>query len=421
MTPSARWRAHVMTSRRSFLKAASAGALITGFSARAGKSADYRSELEARIARRDFRGLTKEDLPTPSLILDREIFEQNLARMNDHSKATGLKLRPHVKVHKCVEVARRQLELGAIGLTTATIAESELMSSSGFKGVFWTRQPAGKNNISRAVALSKRDPNFLFVVDDPVIAGRVEEAAAATGATCTIVVDVFAGLTRHGMQPGQPALELAQKVQSSKHLRLHGLMGYSGAASHTRGWEERCKKSRDDLRGLLESVELCRKSGLPVNIISGGSTGTYNIDTENGLTELQCGSYVFMDTGYVKIGGKSNATVYEDFGPSLTVMTTVVSKRHPNQCTIDAGNKALLRPTDEAKGMPWITVENQGAEYGILKWKDGDRDLKLGERVELYPTNLDMSVNVYDRIYVTRGEQVTDVWPIMGRSGAAQR
>ena len=158
-----------------------------------------------------------------------------------------------------------------------------------------------------------------------------------------------------------------------------------------------------------------------MNIISGGSTGTYNIDTENGLTELQCGSYVFMDTGYRKIGGKSSATVYEDFGPSLTVMTTVVSKRHPNQCTIDAGNKALLRPTDEAKGMPWITVENQGAEYGILKWKDGDRDLKLGERVELYPTNLDMSVNVYDRIYVARGEQVVDVWPIMGRSGSPQR
>ena len=411
-----------MTSRRSFLKAASTGSLLATLGPRAARTADLRlNEIEARIARRDFRALIKEDLPTPSLILDSEIFDQNLRRMAEHSKATGLKLRPHVKIHKSVDVARRQLGLGAIGLTTATIAESELMSSSGLKGVFWTRQPAGRNNITRAVALSKRDSTFLLVVDDPIIAELVEQAAASAGARCTVVVDVFAGLTRHGMQSGRPALELAQKVDASKHLRLHGLMGYSGGASHTRGWEERRKKSCDDLAGLLETVELCRKSGLPVNIVSGGSTGTYNIDTENGLTELQCGSYIFMDTGYRKVGGKSNAAVYDDFGAALTVMTTVVSKRHPNQCTIDAGNKALLRPTDEAKGMPWITVENQGAEYGILKWKDGDRDLKLGERVELYPTNLDMSVNVYDRIYVARGEQIVDVWPIMGRSGAPQR
>jgi D-serine deaminase-like pyridoxal phosphate-dependent protein len=409
--------AHDMTTRRSFLQVTSAGALLTGLSPQLATTADFDSELEAR----DTHDLTKEDLPTPSLILDREIFDKNLNRMNDHSKATGLKIRPHVKIHKCVEVARRQLALGAIGLTTATIAESELMSAAGFKGVFWTRQPAGRNNISRAVALSKRDTSFLFVVDDTVIADQVEEAAAAAGTRCTIVVDVFAGLTRHGMQAGAPALALAQKVDTSKHLRLHGLMGYSGWASHTQGWEERCKKSREDLQGLLETVELCRKAGLPIQIISGGSTGTYNIDKENGLTELQCGSYVFMDTAYRKIGGKQNPGVYDDFGSSLTVMTTVVSKRHPNQCTIDAGNKALLRPTDEAKGMPWITVENQGAEYGILKWKDGDRDLKLGDRVELYPTNLDMSVNVYDRIYVARGEQIVDVWPIMGRSGAAQR
>jgi D-serine deaminase-like pyridoxal phosphate-dependent protein len=391
-----------MTSRRGFLTAA------------AGLPA------AARAARTDLRGLTKEDLPTPCMILDLDVFEKNARQMAAHSKSTGLLLRPHVKVHKSVDIAKRQIGLGAIGLTTATIAESELMSGAGLKGVFWTRQPAGKNNISRAVALAKRDPTFVLVVDDPVIAEQLEQAAAAAGAKLNVAVDVYAGLTRHGMEAGEPALELARRVDSSKRLRLAGLMGYSGGASHTMGFENRRKKSQEDLAGLLETVEACKKSGLPVHFISGGSTGTYNIDTGS-LTELQCGSYVFMDTGYRKIGGQSNEAVYDDFGASLTVMTTVVSKRHPRQCTIDAGNKALLRPTDEAKGMPWITVENQGAEYGILKWKDGDRDLKLGERVELYPTNLDMSTNVYDRYYVARGEQIVDVWPIMGRSGAAQR
>jgi D-serine deaminase-like pyridoxal phosphate-dependent protein len=393
---------------------------MAGASAWAAKTDLRINEVEARIQRGDLRGLTKEDLPTPCLILDQAIFEQNIRKMANHGKTTGLKIRPHVKVHKCVEIAKRQVALGAIGLTTATIAESELMSASGVKGVFWTRQPAGKNNLSRAVALAAKDPTFLLVVDDPIIAEQLEQAAAPARVKLNVVVDVYAGLTRHGMQPGQPSLELAQKVHSSKQMRLIGLMGYSGGASHTKGFEERRKKSQNDLAGLLETVDLCKKSGVPVEIVSGGSTGTYNIDVGS-LTELQCGSYVFMDTGYRKIGGKNNDAVYDDWGASLTVMTTVMSKRHPNQCTIDAGNKAMLRPTDEAKGMPWIKVENQGAEYGILKWSDGDRDLKLGERVELYPTNLDMSVNVYDRVYVAQGERIVDVWPIMGRSGAAQR
>jgi len=130
-------------------------------------------------------------------------------------------------------------------------------------------------------------------------------------------------------------------------------MGYSGGASHTHGWETRKKKSEQDLAGLMESVALARKAGLPVEIVTGGSTGTYNIDSETkGLTELQAGSFVFMDTLYRHVGGKQDPAVYTDFGSALTVMTTVISKRHPHQCTIDAGNKALLRPTDEVKAVP---------------------------------------------------------------------
>ncbi|MEJ7607097.1 MAG: hypothetical protein WKF37_12740 [Bryobacteraceae bacterium] len=156
-------------------------------------------------------------------------------------------------------------------------------------------------------------------------------------------------------------------------------------------------------------------------IVSGGSTGTYNIDKENNLTELECGSYVFMDTAYFAIGSKNGDAKYVDFGGALTVNTTVDSNRHPNIVTTDYGNKAMARPTDQVKGMPWLQVGNQGAEYGALKWQDKDRDIKLGERFEIYCTNLDMSTNCYDRYYVARGEQIVDVWPIMGRSGAAQR
>jgi D-serine deaminase-like pyridoxal phosphate-dependent protein len=386
------------------------------------RSASRYAELEARIARHDLKNLFKEDLPTPCMIVDLEILEKNLNTMADHCRKTGLQLRGHVKVHKSPEIAKRQAALGSIGVTCATVAECELMAKAGIKGVLLTRQPTSRNNIGRTVALARGEPTFGTVVDDPLVAEWLQEAAAAEGVTLRTVVDVYAGMTRHGIEPGGPAIDLAKKVDSSKNLKLIGLMGYSGGASHTKGWNERKKKSQDDLAGLLESVAMARAAGLPVSIVTGGSTGTYNIDSESkSLTELQAGSFVFMDTLYRQIGGRQDPTAYSDFGLALTVMTTVISKRHPNQVTIDAGNKALLRPTDEVKGCPEVKVENHGAEYGALVSKDSDRDFELGERAELYPSNLDMSTSVYDRYYVARGEQIIDVWPIMGRSGAAQR
>jgi D-serine deaminase-like pyridoxal phosphate-dependent protein len=404
-----------MLSRRRLFTAASAG--IAGIASRS-FAANTNRDIKELVA----KNLSKDDLPTPCMIVDQEIFEQNLRTMAGHCRASGIHLRGHVKVHKSPEIARRQVALGSIGVTCATVAECELMAQSGLKGVLLTRQPTSRNNIARVIDLARREPTFATVVDDPLAAEWLQDAAAAKGVKLRTVVDVYAGLTRHGIEPGEPALQLAKQVDAARNLKLTGLMGYSGGAAHTHGFAERTQKSMQDLSGLAESIEAAKKAGLPVEIATGGSTGTYNIDSgTKTLTELQAGSFVFMDTLYRKIGGKDDPGAYTDFGMALTVMTTVISKRHPRQCTIDAGNKALLRPTDEVKGRPEVKVENQGAEYGILAWTEADRDFKLGERVELYPSNLDMSTNVYDRYYVARGEKIVDVWTIMGRAGAAQR
>ncbi|HEY7305383.1 MAG TPA: alanine racemase [Bryobacteraceae bacterium] len=411
-----------MNSRRQFLRASAAAGLLPLVRTRANTTAPYTySEFERRIARRDFQGMTKYVLPTPCMLLDLDLFEQNIRKMAAHSKSVGISVRPHVKVHKSVEVAKRQMALGAIGLTAATIAEAELMSGSGIQGVLWTKQPASQNNIWRAVSLSKRDPSFMFVVDAPEVVDWVEQAAVASKAKCRVAVSVFASMPRQGIEAGQPALTLAQKLSSSSHFSFEGYMAYSGNAAHTRGFEARCKRSSEDLAGVRETIELSKKCGLPVNIVSGGSTGTYNIDQNNGLTELEAGSYVFMDTGYWAIGGKDGNEIYSDFSSALTVLTTVDGKLHPNLVTTDYGNKAMARSTDRVKDKPWLEVGTQGAEYGALRWKDGAPELKLGDRVEIYPTNLDVSTAAYDRYYVTRGDQVIDAWSIMGRGGAPQR
>jgi D-serine deaminase-like pyridoxal phosphate-dependent protein len=415
-----------MTSRRHFLMTAAASSALATRRMRAAKTSGDAfpyTELETRIAKRDFRDLTKDVLPTPCMVIDLAVFEQNMKRMTDQVKSTGINLRPHCKIHKSVDIARRQMNMGAIGITCATIAEAELMSNAGIRNVLWTQQPASINNVARAVALSKKDPTFMFVVDSPVVLEWVEQAAAANDARLRIAVSVYAGMDRQGIDNGQPAVELAQKVAQSKRASFEGLMAYSGTAAHTHGWDKRCARSASDLAGAGETAALCRKSGLPVNIVSGGSTGTYNIDHQNGLTELEAGSYVFMDTGYAQIGSKSGDATYSDFGTSLTILTTVTSRNHPNLVTTDYGNKANAKPTDKVKGKPWLQVTNQGAEYGGLKWNAGDPgpELKLGDRVEIICTNLDTSTNNFDRYYVADGDRIVDVWPIMGRAGAAQR
>src|SRR5437763_14621503 len=167
-----------MSSRRQFLTAGAAASFFTPAIAQAGRTAavDFPyAEFETRIARRDFRDITRDVLPTPSMVVDLDLFEKNVETMADQCKATGINVRPHVKIHKCVDVARRQVAQGAIGLTCATIAEAELMSGAGIQHVLWTKQPASYNNIARAIALSKKDPTFMFVVDDPLVVDWVEE------------------------------------------------------------------------------------------------------------------------------------------------------------------------------------------------------------------------------------------------------
>ena len=396
---------------------------VTPMMAATGRKSYSHAELEAKVARRDFRGLTKHDLPTPNLVLDQDMFEGNLKTMADHCKRTGLHLRAHVKVHRSADIAKRQIESGSIGLSCATISECELMIDAGLPGILWTCQPVGPNKFSRIVALTKKDPSFMFAVEDPLIVDQIEELATAEKVTFNVVVDNDVGIGRQGVMPGQEGLELSRQVTKAKNLRLAGLMGYSGAASHEKGWQARKQVSEEEVGKLMESVHLCRKAGIPVEIVTGGSTGSYNIDSEakDGLTELQAGSYACMDSNYSRIGSKDGDETYDDFGLALTVLTTVISKHYPKKAAIDAGNKSMTQPSDMVMGRPDLRVRRAGAEYGMLEWDHADREPKLGDQFELVMSNLDMSVNCFDRMFVCRGDDVVDLYSVLGRKGPSQR
>jgi D-serine deaminase-like pyridoxal phosphate-dependent protein len=366
---------------------------------------------------------TKFDLPTPALLLDLDLFEANLRKMADHCRQSGCGFRPHAKTHKCPEIAHRQIAAGALGISVATVAEAEMMAGAGIRGVLLTSPIVEPRKIARVAELVAKGGEILLAVGHALEAERLAEAARQRKVTVDVLIDVDVGDRRTGVEPGQPALELARLISKTRGLRLRGLQAYSGSSSHVVGFAEREQASRTALAKAIETRKLLATAGFDPAIFSGGSTGTYNIDTyRGGLTELQVGSFVFMDVNYRVIGGKTGA-VYEDFHPSLTVLTTVVNAAHPDQVTVDAGIKAFSTDSGdkpEAKGAAGLSYRKFGDEFGALTAERGGRLPQLGDRLEFIVPHCDPTVNLYDRLYVTRGNEIQAVWPILARreSGA---
>ncbi len=380
------------------------------------------AEIDKRLeSGKGLTGLTKADLVTPALLLDLDLLDANIARMAAHAKAAKINLRPHGKTHKCPQIAERQIKAGAIGLCTATIREAEAMSAAGIKNLLITTELVGKPKIERLIKLTRRAPETMSAVDSSVHVQQLSDAAVASKINLNVMMDVDPGGRRTGIPPGERAIKLAEQIVKLPNLKLRGIHGYSGPSAHVNTFEARRCHSTKVMTPVLETFQQLKKMGLPVEIMSGGSTGTYNIDCElQGMTELQTGSYVFMDVEYRAIGGKSGA-VYEDFAPSLTVMATVISKSYDDHATTDAGIKAFAsdkpKHLPEIKGATGVTLGYGGDEHGILIFNQPSRDFNIGDRIEFIIPHCDPNVNLYDRIYCTRGENVVDVWRTVGRYG----
>ncbi len=365
---------------------------------------------------------TKDDLPTPALLLDLDLFEANLRAMAEHCRGARCGFRPHAKTHKCPEIARRQVASGALGVSVATVAEAEAVAAAGVRGILLTSPVLVRGKFARLVELAKAGAEVMLALGHPRQADLLAEAAGHARLRVDVLVDLDVGDRRTGTLPGEPALELARRIGGLKPLRLRGLQAYAGHASHVVGFEARRQRSRESLARAVETRELLSKAGFDAAILSGGSTGTYNIDSSiPGVTELQVGSYVFMDADYRRIGGRAG-DVYEDFQPALSVLSTVVSATHADRVTLDAGVKALdttvpFKP--EAKGRHGLVYERGGDEFGYLVSTAGAKLPGLGERVEFIVPHCDPTANLYDRIHATRGEKVEDVWAIAARREAS--
>ncbi|MEX2299817.1 MAG: DSD1 family PLP-dependent enzyme [Bryobacterales bacterium] len=402
------------------MKKTIAAATVAGPTVLLGRASAYSlTEIEKHLqSNKGISGVTKNDLPTPALLVDLDRLEANIRRMADHAKNAGVQLRPHAKTHKCVEIARRQLEAGAIGACTATIREAEALSFEGIGGLLITSEMVGPNKMERLIRLTKQRPETMSVVDNPWHAEQLSEAAQAAKVQLNVMVDIDPMGRRTGTEPGKKAVELAKKIDQLPNLKLRGVHGYSGASSHVEGFEARKEHSAKVMGPVIDSFRQMQRDGLPAEIMSGASTGTYNIDPAlGGMTELQVGSYVFMDVDYRKIGGQSGG-VYEDFQPALTVLATVISKNYDDRATTDAGLKAFATDRKfgpEVVGVQGVDYRFGGDEHGILQWEHPSREIRLGEKLEMLVPHCDPNVNLYDRIFCVRGDQVREVWKVTAR------
>ncbi len=362
-----------------------------------------------------------DDLATPALVLDLDAFEWNVAKMSGALKARGRAFRPHGKSHKCPEIARRLIAAGAVGSCVARLSEAEVFAEHGISGLLVTTAIVGRAKIARAVELASRQPDTIFVVDAADNVRDLNDAVAARQGRGTLrlnlAVDLLYGRT--GIAHGAPALALAQLIDQLPHVRCAGLQAYDGTAAHVVGHAARRARSLDTMGQAVETRRLFERSGLECPLLTGGSTGTYDIDTEvEGMTEHQPGSFVFMDLDYNRIGGV-DGPVYSDFRSALTVLTTVVSQR-PGTAIVDGGYKAFStdrpfgpKPVDPA--LSEVPYAWAGDEHGRLDLAPAQRDVKLGDRIAFLVPHCDPTVNLYDEMHAVRGGRVEAVWPIAAR------
>ena len=264
---------------------------------------------------------------------------------------------------------------------------------------------------------AQTSPQFVQAVDYAQNARDRNDAAKAAGIVADVVVYVVIG-TRSGVPAGDQAVAIAQLVDTLPNLKLRGIISYDGGAQHIKGYKNRLEQTLKRFGPSVETFERFKQAGLNTEIFSGGGTGTYNIlPKAPGVTDLQVGSYLFMDCQYLEIGGESNDEVYTDFAPSLTVVTTVLNTYFPKSITTDAGAKALTLN----KPGPWVIGEkdfsyNAGSdEFGVIKYETAQRSYKVGDKLELIVPHCDPAVNEYDQMYAIRNDRVEAVWPIAAR------
>jgi 3-hydroxy-D-aspartate aldolase len=360
-----------------------------------------------------------DDIDTPALIVDLDAFDRNVKKMAEFARKNGVRLRPHAKTHKSPAIALKQIAQGAVGQCCQKVGEAEALVRGGVKDVLLSNQLVAESKVRRLAALAA-DATIGLCFDAPEQVALASRVARDFGVRLDGLVEIEVGMQRCGIEPGAAAVDLARMIANAPGLRFRGLQAYHGSAQHlaTHGDREQAiGGAADSVRRTLDGL---KSAGIPCEVVTGAGTGTHSIEGTSALwTELQCGSYIFMDVDYARIGGRGGGR-FNEFEHSLFVLATVMSVPNDERAIVDAGLKSM----SFEKGPPWVhgrsDLECTGLsdEHGKLKVKSG-KPPKLGEKIMLIPGHCDPTVNLHDWDVGVRRGRVEALWPIAARGASA--
>ncbi len=347
------------------------------------------------------------ELDTPSMLVDVAAMERNIERLMARFRGTPVSVRPHAKTIKSPVLAGKLLSAGARGVCVAKLAEAEVMAEGGVEDILITTELVGERKLERLVRLLAAHPDVKLVIDDARAANALDAALRGAGLSASVLIDVDVGQRRAGILPGEPALALARHIAGLRSLRLIGVQGYEGHLQQVADASAREGQCRAALTLLTDTAARLRSAGFTVDVVTTGGTGTAEICAGHpGITEVQPGSFVFMDATYAK-------QFSAEYECALTLLSTVLSRPRPYEAVIDAGLKSLS--TDSGFAEPkraGVSYRPAGDEHGILSWSaESGIELALGERVELIPSHIDTTVNLHDDYFAHRDGRIEAIWP----------
>lgn len=353
------------------------------------------------------------ELDTPVLLVDAPALSRNIARMREMTEAAGIRYRPHAKTHKSAAIARMQIDAGAVGVCCAKLGEAEVMAANGIENILVTSPVVGESKIGRLLH-ARTQALIAVVADDAGNVAKLGQMAQMSGQKLDVLVETDVGQGRCGVPTPADALALAKAIDDHPWLAFAGIQGYQGAIQMIEEAGARETETAAGLDRLAAAVAAVEAAGIAVPVKTGGGTGTSPFDlARTTLTEIQPGSYVFMDSRYGGIGWPgANAPPFEQ---SLHILTTVISKPAPDRVIVDAG----LKSASSDHGPPAVAGHDDrtyafgGDEHGIVRMADGGGvPWEPGDKLRLVPSHCDTTVNLYDQYIVVEDDSVVDVWPV---------
>jgi D-serine deaminase-like pyridoxal phosphate-dependent protein len=360
---------------------------------------------------------SRRQLNTPALVVDLEALERNIDRMAQFARFAGVQLRPHTKTHKSPDIARRQINAGAVGLCCVKLGEAEVFADASLSGLHITSPVVSPAAIARLVALAARAPGLTVVVDHPDNVRQLGQVAASTGTPLGLIIDIDPGSHRTGVASADAAVTLARTIRALPALRYAGVQFYCGPEQHIQGFAERRSAIGKRAEYLRTVIDRLKQDGAAPAVVTGGGTGTHQIDAALGLfTELQVGSYVFMDEQYLACEFEPGTTPFET---SLFIDTRVVSANTPGVVTVDGGLKAFSSdagvPAIVAGAPPGSRYGFMGDEHGLVTLPPGSHAPRLGEVITMTAPHCDPTVNLYDTYHVIKKDMLKELWPVSAR------